>query len=298
MQRHGVPYTRFPAIDGRALSAAHTRALSDPALGIIRPTASMIGCGASHRAVWRDVLAKGHGLALVLEDDAVLCPDFMHRVQEALVAVPRTFDVLVLGSFLLSDANRDYPWALDIAGAFLATRDDPWTATVGSTTVFVPELFAGTHCYIISAAGAAKLLRVIPRVKNHVDVEMNNPDIVLYAASPDLAKQSDMSTSSIASFDFPKVLLPFLEWKDRKGVCAAYYMDTPIGQVGGCRINTWVLLFLAIGLLAPSSTWPYVAGFLGAEVLAHGTELTYNSLVPPGAYVLGFSIRRQLFSMR
>jgi GR25 family glycosyltransferase involved in LPS biosynthesis len=298
MRRQGIPYTRFPAIDGRAMSAAQKQAVTDPGVGIIQPTPSMIGCGASHRAVWHDMLAKGHGLALVLEDDAVLCSNFMHRVKEALAAVPHAFDVLVLGSFLLSDANRDYPWALDIAGAFLATRDDTWTSTVGSTTVFVPELFAGTHCYIVSAAGAAKLLRIIPKVKTHVDMEMNHPDIHVYAASPDLALQGDMSTSSIASFDFPKVLLPFLEWKDRKGVSAAYYLNSPIGQVAGCRINSWAMLFLAIGLLAPSSTWPYVAGFLGAEVLANGPQLTYNALVPPCAYVLGFSIRRQLFSMR
>lgn len=301
LKAQGIPYTRYPAVDGRALSPAQKQAVAAPIFGVMDGTPSMIGCGLSHRGVWRDMLSKGHELALVLEDDAVLCPRFVLRVNEALAAVPADFDVLVLGSFFLADVNREYPMVLDIAGAFVSVRDDPWTATVGSTTVYVPERFAGTHCYIVSAAGAAKLLRVIPLVTNHVDMEMNHPDVKLYAASPDLATQGDMTTSSIASFDFPEVLMPFLQWKDRKGVCAAYYMSAPMAEVGGCSLNAWTVVFFAMGMLGPLSAWPFVAGFFGAEILAKGpdvTNMTNATLVPPCAYLAGCIIHVQLFSKR
>ena len=289
LDSQNIRFTRFPAVDGRTMTPSETRKVTTRACGMTC-TASMVGCGMSHRAVWRDMLHQGMEAALVLEDDAVLCPNFQGRLAEAMAVVPADFDILVLGCLFLCNVKREYPWMLDVMGAFVSRRDDPWTATNGSTTVYVPERFAGTHAYVISAKGAAKLLHLLDKISFHVDVEMNHPSVRLYAASPDLATQRDMLTSSIASFDFPEVLMPWLEHRDRNGICIAYYASVPWGQVGGVVINAWFAIFFMVGLLAPQFAWTGVAGFFLAEIVAKRGVV--SGVMPHlAAYILGVAFR-------
>ena len=294
LEAHGVPYTRVSAVQGSKLTDAEVRKHTTALCGWTC-TRSTLGCAMSHRSVWREVM-RTERAALVLEDDAVLCPDFKGRVKEALAACPPDYDVLVLGCFFLCDVNRKYPAGLRMIRPFLPRRDDRRTWTSGSTTVFVPEHFAGTHAYIVSPKGAAALFKAIPRVGYHVDMQMNHKSLKLYAASPDLAFQRDMAASSIASYDFPTVLAPMLQVKDRKGITLAYYLSAPACQVGGLRVNVWLLVALVAGLGLPAAWWPYVAGYLLVETAAEaGGGRVGGALGPALAYAVGFAARRRLF---
>jgi glycosyl transferase family 25 len=62
-----------------------------------------IGCTLSHLACWAHAAASGSKYTLILEDDAVLVPDFRNRLEEAMHSAHRAggFDLLYLGRFPL-----------------------------------------------------------------------------------------------------------------------------------------------------------------------------------------------------
>lgn len=69
----GLPWTRFPAVEGRSLSPQEQAAVMDAQEFGRRhgmtPTAGELGCYLSHVRVLQAFLASGHDLALILEDD-------------------------------------------------------------------------------------------------------------------------------------------------------------------------------------------------------------------------------------
>ncbi|MDT3444477.1 glycosyltransferase family 25 protein [Pseudofrankia sp. BMG5.37] len=71
-----------------------------------------IGCTLAHLACWRHAHATGaEPYVLVLEDDAVLPPDFLDELAAALelLAAPHSFDLLYLGRFPLESSRRVLP---------------------------------------------------------------------------------------------------------------------------------------------------------------------------------------------
>ncbi len=83
----GLPYTRFPGIDGkaradelaqRADADAYARNMGSPILP------GKMGCYASHIAVWEAFLASDKDVALILEDDVVFHDDFLAALDLAL----------------------------------------------------------------------------------------------------------------------------------------------------------------------------------------------------------------------
>ncbi len=186
----------------------------------------------------------------------------------------------------MCNKDRKYSLLSRLQRPFVHVRQDDrvW----GS--VYVPERFAGMHCYVISRKGAAKLLRLLPRVQDHIDVCMNHPDVRVYAVSNDLAYQRDMSDSSIASFSFPKTLLPLLECiKDDKGISLAYLLNSPGGQVAGMHINLWTPALVFLGLIGGTRLAPYLAAFMLVEVALGG-----DIRMPVIAYGAGWALRALL----
>lgn len=60
-------------------------------------TGGQVACVLSHMDVWRRIGAGSHRRALILEDDAVPCPEGLARVEEALAELPESWDLLYLG---------------------------------------------------------------------------------------------------------------------------------------------------------------------------------------------------------
>lgn len=278
----GVPFQRFPAVDGAKVSRADLQRLATPVCRTFC-TPSMIGCALSHMNLWRLVVERGYERALVIEDDARLVPTFRQGLRDALRDVPSDFDVLLLGCFMLCNKDRNYAPLNHFARLFVGRRKDD--RTWGS--VFVPEKFAGTHCYVVSRRGAKKLLHLLPRVRGHIDMFMDQPEVRLYAVSPDLAFQRDMSASTIASFSFPKTLLPLLERvRDDKNVSLAYTLSAPIGQVAGMHMNLWTATFVVLGLAGGVRAAPYVAVFFLVEL-----ALRADVAMPAAAFGVGWVLR-------
>lgn len=281
-EERGIPFMRVSAIDG---SKVKRHVLDEVATPFCKRTCtnSMIGCALSHMRVWKAVLQGGYDRVLVMEDDADLVPDFKERLQQALHDVPADFDVLLCGCFFLCNKERSYAAGHHVIKHLMPYKRRTDRRTWGS--VFVPEFFGGSHCYVVSNKGCRSLFRAISKVGTHIDIAMNHPDLRLYAVSPDLAFQRDMTDSSIASYAFPKSLVPMLDTiTDDKNISMAYYLDAPTMQIGGHVLNGWAVVFLLLGLLG-RWTAPYVAGMLLAELILGG-----RILVPTTSFLLGWAL--------
>ena len=100
LQRLGLPWTRRPAVDARALSPAQHAALDEPAYRRkhgMTPVLGELGCYLSHVEVMREFLASDARFALVLEDD-VLLRDSLPAVLRGLIASPDRWDMVKLSA--------------------------------------------------------------------------------------------------------------------------------------------------------------------------------------------------------
>jgi GR25 family glycosyltransferase involved in LPS biosynthesis len=130
---------RFPAIDG---SLPHPN----------RPwymNALMWGCLESHRKIW-DIVSKEKNACLICEDDCEFLPEF-GTIKTYIDTLPSDFDVAVVG-YISSDIIGDNV-VTSVVAPFMKRRivrkiNDMWT---------VPGYFIGSHCYLLSPAGAKKL---------------------------------------------------------------------------------------------------------------------------------------------
>ena len=176
-----IPVHRLPAVDGRALSDAELAAVCGaharwsvrhrPAVcdRTVLNTREAVGCYLSHRRAWAWLAAHGHAYdaAVVLEDDACPEPGLAAALVDAggalapLVRPPPAgaageWDVVWLGyADVLPAAWRPPRRPVRLAGGVDLRRPDAWCY--------------GAHCYLLSPAGARRLLaRALP-AELHVD---------------------------------------------------------------------------------------------------------------------------------
>lgn len=143
-----------------------------------------IGCYLSHLAVWKEFLASSVEIALVLEDDAILHPDFLDAVDLSLRARSH-WDFLKLGR-----VRAKLPVRQGFVGPYALN------AYVGPAT--------GTSAYLINRQTAARLLAKMLPITRPTDHEINRfyrHDIRLLGLEPFPSHQSKTFTSLIAGPD-------------------------------------------------------------------------------------------------
>jgi glycosyl transferase family 25 len=130
-----LPFTLFPAIDGRAEADRLAAELDEPAFrcNVGREVlAGEIGAYHSHLAVWRAFLSGPAEVALVMEDDVIFHPEFRAALDAAL-SVRDHWDFLKLNRIRAKQPipqGRVGDWVLNAylgpatgLGAYLITRD-------------------------------------------------------------------------------------------------------------------------------------------------------------------------------
>lgn len=143
LQRIGMPFRRFSAINGSALPAklapyfdGHCNALS----------AGEVGCYASHLAICQDIVAgRIQTPALILEDDVEVSLALPQTLQRLLCALPAGWDIVRLS----------YPSKRAMLTA--ARLDDQFEL------VRYSQPPVSTGAYLLSRAGAQKFLARTPR---------------------------------------------------------------------------------------------------------------------------------------
>lgn len=143
----------MPDLDLRRVDAVDSRALGHTDLAKwISPKAkdqkyirepSRLAVWLSHRRVW-ELIAASHDetLALVLEDDAVFVCDFFTRLEEVIVRPHHRFDVSNLAS------SESLAFDVALIGPYNVQRSADGALLS----------FEGTQAYLLSRAGAARLL--------------------------------------------------------------------------------------------------------------------------------------------
>ena len=86
-EREGLNVEFFRATDGKAEAPEK-----------LFITKSEWGCADSHIRVWRDMVQKGHEMALVFEDDISLTPNFVSKLREVMDELPDDWDFVNLGT--------------------------------------------------------------------------------------------------------------------------------------------------------------------------------------------------------
>jgi len=139
------------------------------------------GCLMSHRKAW-EIIAKSNNPALVLEDDCQPLNQFENRLKTLLKTIPNDYDVAIMG-YVASDVSRDYMMTA-FSAPFYKKRcmkrvNEDW---------FVPGIFIGAHCYIITPEGARKLLA--NNSINHTDLLIcSDKNINVYCPKETIATQ-------------------------------------------------------------------------------------------------------------
>jgi GR25 family glycosyltransferase involved in LPS biosynthesis len=165
LERHGLTGTFVTAVDGLTLDLSAYPAC--PPWGRV----GNLGNTFSHRAVWRQVVERSLPAAIVLEDDAALQEGFRARLDQVLAEITFLFDLIYLGSLHPPDVPR------------LTTNLAP-----------APRAFC-THAYLISAAGAVKLLDFIEPTWWPIDNQIaEETRLVKYLVHPNLANQAGFSS--------------------------------------------------------------------------------------------------------
>ena len=221
----GVGFERIAATDGKALSRETINAESTR-LGRLLMTKGMIGCYLSHRSCWEHCVAAGKPV-IVFEDDVVLADDFAARLESALAELPEDWDVLLVGAIGAVLPRKYGANILHAVGAG-GMRWPRWL----SETVHAPLRPFGTHAYVISAAGANKLLTRAPRASYHVDVvAWGMRGLNLFAVHPLLAKQTHGDTT-IGGFE-DRSWIPKFTIDSYTGADFAWAWNAPLIQLGG-----------------------------------------------------------------
>lgn len=134
----GLGYERFAAVNGRS---GLPEPLRDEFARSDRLSNGEVGCYASHLSIARAVVQRDCSAAVVLEDDAVLVPDFLTCALQAIQSSPGGWDIIHFSTDYKRPAYR------------IASLD------CGRQLVRHSRLPANTAAYAISRSGARKLGR-------------------------------------------------------------------------------------------------------------------------------------------
>jgi glycosyl transferase, family 25 len=142
-QEIGISFERFPAVDGTDIPEALRRYFSDASGRIVSPLRpAEIGCYASHLGVWQHIVDENLPAAVVCEDDADLPGSFRAIVREIVSELAAGWDMVKLS------AKPDHAMR-----PLLPLSSHP------SSIVRYSRVPGGTTCYLISRAGALKMLQ-------------------------------------------------------------------------------------------------------------------------------------------
>ncbi|MDR0901277.1 MAG: glycosyltransferase family 25 protein [Opitutaceae bacterium] len=148
-EKHGVPLEMVEAVNGSAFSESQLRELAHdyPACCL---TPGVIGCALSHLKIYKKMVDEGAGIALVLEDDAILQEDLP----------------LVLGELEALDKNDEARVYL-LSSHYYKAR--PARAIAGGYSIHKFADGSQGHGYVLNLKAAESLYKNLRPVKWEAD---------------------------------------------------------------------------------------------------------------------------------
>lgn len=153
-----------------------------------------IGCALSHIALWKWLAeSSDNDLLLVMEDDALVPPDFVQRANQIIQQSPT-----------LQDTTK---WDMWMIGAIWESSS-PIPGEYNSGIVKAPAFFL-FHAYVINRIYAQKLYRACFPIEAHIDFWLSNYSIINNAtivATPRLKLKQAGAKSDIQSSTTPSLV--------------------------------------------------------------------------------------------
>lgn len=167
MQKAGIDFQHFPAIDARKMKV-RGESIENPGL---------IGCFLSHYFILQEALLNGYDSVAVFEDDVILVSEFQEKFQRAQAELPETWELFMLGYY---ERLGDKGYKIKI-----------------SDNIVIPRSTWGTHGYIVRREGIKKMWEGLQVIKTHIDVQISTdivPKTYTYCAYPALCHQSGIKS--------------------------------------------------------------------------------------------------------
>ena len=111
-------------------------------------TKGAIGCAMSHKTIWEEVAKTKADLVLILEDDAVILPNFARKISAIISELPEEWDILYLGSGQYTIEKRISPHLAQ------------------------PSRIYGLFGYVLNWRGAQRLLAQCFPLRYQIDTEL------------------------------------------------------------------------------------------------------------------------------
>jgi len=179
----GLRIERFEAVDGSTLDIASAVSNGIIANGA-KYTPGAIGNGMSHRAIWRESIAR-RKCALVFEDDGVLRRDISDVLPQVVSHLPEDWDILLLGYNTDSVLDLKFGGEINLYGRFNPQYPTPAgqaAFAVSDEPVGAYKLNAafGICGYAISPGGAERLIsRCFPMDNRVIQVPALGKGLIL-----------------------------------------------------------------------------------------------------------------------
>lgn len=163
LSKMGIPFVITKAVNGYELSeeelnkeysAQKTFDLHGRYLG-----KGEVGCSLSHRNIYREIIADELKESIILEDDVELDPDFKNHVEVAIKNAGQEWDVIFLGQHIFKSRVRS------VSVSFWNRSRISQKHIMGDPV----EMISGTYGYIVSLAGAKKLLKMTDPIVSPAD---------------------------------------------------------------------------------------------------------------------------------
>lgn len=166
LDKQSIDYSFFNAIDLRGEKAVLKEGFYskiEAKINIGRDmTPGEVGCAASHRYVYDQVLKDKLDFALILEDDAILKCD-LNKILKMVEIVTCEWDVLILGYSKITESDHDFVDKMEPVGDFRLEENGFRFGRVWRNWT------CGTVAYVISKSGAEKMLDAADRVQALAD---------------------------------------------------------------------------------------------------------------------------------
>jgi glycosyl transferase family 25 len=241
---------RIEAINGREISDNFKR-VNSTHFCYNFCTPGMMGCWLSHRKCWQYIVDNNIDNCLILEDDAEFVEDFNEKMNIIESNIPEDYDILLLGHACTCSSENctKLQQVLD----FLKKKQTNSNITKEKINKYIyrPDVFTGTHGYIISNKGARKCLQYLYLADGHVDLGLNQKNNVvnIYSTVEKYIYQKATSDNTTQHKNFPKNLNKFADKLNDDNIGLGFLLSTPYMKVGNYIINFWTVIFFIFGLI-------------------------------------------------
>jgi glycosyl transferase family 25 len=244
----GIYPELIKGVDGKKVSKYETKEAVSAFYNEFGPK-SAIGCAMSHMNVYKKIVEGDDEYSVIFEDDVVLKDiNATDTIEKIVKEAPGNFDIIYLGCF-------DSEFFKNVMGLLGMTTKEERI----SENLVRPAIALGTHAYVVSKQGAAKLLKELyGKVHNHIDYciqylyksgKLNN-----YEMTPRIAFQTstDTGVSSMitSTMCHPKIVSKYLSsiYVDEM-VKASYVATLSVGRLGDIPITVSSSIILLLGVI-------------------------------------------------